>query len=244
MSSSKFPTDELVRSGALTVSQGHQLTLDRDGLLIVTSVDPKRTISRTPEQQRLNNIIQFLESPVSPKSVDWIRAREAFCQLRDQDVSREGDADIMAWHIADEAHRFTIQHFDLLENLLELLEAKKLDADRLSQMHEVARYFPEHACRLVGISTLDYLNEDAWDDYLAEMVLESNITAYRCINDAWVALRDGQQRGFLGSSTEPERHLRRFLDLDSIKTLKKWMDHDVFVILKRKVITTRRLRQP
>ncbi|KAJ3471296.1 hypothetical protein MRS44_001395 [Fusarium solani] len=146
--------DELVRSGALTVGQGHELTLDKDGLPIVTGVDPRRKVKQNSEQQRLDNIIQFLESPVAPQSVDWNSARKALCQLRDQGVSREGDADIMAWNIAMDAHKFTIQSLDLVQSLLKLLEAKKLDADRLKRIHEVAHDFPEHACDLVGISTL------------------------------------------------------------------------------------------
>ncbi|WAO84138.1 Hypothetical protein NCS54_00134400 [Fusarium falciforme] len=235
--------DELVRSGALTVGQGHELTLDKDGLPIVSDVDLKTRVKKNPEQQRLDDIIQFLESPVAPQSVDWTRARKALCQLRDQGVSREGDADIIAWNIAMDAHKFTMQSLELLESLLELLEAKKLDADRLKRINEVAHDFPGHACDLVGISTPDDIDDNIWDDGLAEMVLDKSIEVYRCINEAWSALRDGQRRGFLGSSTEPERYLRRFLDLDVIKALKGWRDHDAFVILERKVITAHRLRQ-
>ncbi|KAJ4169288.1 hypothetical protein NW754_016322 [Fusarium falciforme] len=88
--------DELVCSGALTVGQGHELTLDKDGLPIVSDVNPKTKVKENPEQQRLDNIIQFLESPVAPQSVDWTSARKALCQLRDQGVPREGDADIIA----------------------------------------------------------------------------------------------------------------------------------------------------
>lgn len=152
--------DELVRSGALTVGQGHELTLDKDGLPIVSDVDLKTKVKKNPEQQRLDNIIQFLESPVAPQSVDWNSARKALCQLRDQGVSREGDVDIIAWNIAMDAHKFTMQSLELLESLLELLEAKKLDADRLKRINEVAHDFPEHACDLVGISTPDDIDNN------------------------------------------------------------------------------------
>lgn len=235
--------DALVRSGALTVGQGHGLTLDKDGLPIVSNVNPKTKVTQSPEQQRLDNVIQFLESPIAPQSVDWNSARKVLGQLRDKGISREGDTDLMAWNIVMDAHRFTIQDHYLLESLLELLEAKKLDAKSLKRINELAHNFLTHACALVGVSTPDHLGDNAWDDGLAEIVLGKSVEVYRCINEASLALRDGQQRGFQGSSTDPEQHLRRFLNLDVIKVIKDWRYHDAFVILERKAITAHRSRQ-
>ncbi|RTE71539.1 hypothetical protein BHE90_014052 [Fusarium euwallaceae] len=235
--------DSLVRSGALTVNQGHQVTLDKDGLPTVTDVDSKANTKQESEQQRLENLIEFLESPAAPQSDDWNCARENLRQLRERRVNSKGDVDILAWSIVTDAHKFTMQRLRLLESTLELLESKTLDPDRLRRINAVVEHFPEHACDLIGITTPDELHDDVWDNGLAEIVLEKNITVYRCINEAWSALREDKRRGYLGSSTEPERFLRRFLELDVIKRLKEWVYHDVFVILERKVITARRLQQ-
>lgn len=229
--------DELVRSGALAVGQGHQLTLDKDSLPIVTGVDTKTNVKQNSEQQRLDNIIQFLESPVAPQFVDWNCARNALCQLRDEGVSREGDADLMAWNMVMAAHNSTIYYLRLLESLLKELEAKKTDVYRLNRIQTLIQHFPERACHLVGISTPDGLGDNAWDDFLAEMVLEKSVEVYRCIHQAWSAILDGQRRSFLGLSTEPEYYLRRFLDLDVVKALNEWRDKDVFMMLERKAIT-------
>ncbi|UPK97825.1 hypothetical protein LCI18_008760 [Fusarium solani-melongenae] len=235
--------DELVRSGALTVDQGHELTLDKDGLPTVSDVDPKTNVKQNQELQRLDNLIQFLESPIAPQSVDWNSTRKDLCRLRDRGVPSPGDADFKAWLMVMIAHRSTMGRLGLLESLLGLLEAKKLDADRLKRIHEVAQDFLKHACYLVGISTPDDIDNNSWDDGLAEIVLDKSIEVYRCIDGAWSALRDGQRRDFQGPSTKPERRLRRFLDLDVIKALNGWRDYDVFVILDRKAITAHRLRQ-
>ncbi|RSL62330.1 hypothetical protein CEP54_005751 [Fusarium duplospermum] len=177
--------DLLVRSGALTVNQGHQVTLDNDGLPVVAGFDSNGNSKQDTEQQSLSE----------------------------------------------------------LESALELLESKRLDAVRTRQIDRVVEDFPENACDLVGITAPEELDDDVWDNGLAEIVLHEDIELYRPINDAWIALRDGKRRGYVGSSTEPQRLLRRFLELDVIKNLKKVMDHDVFVILERKVITARRLQQ-
>ncbi|KAM0440859.1 hypothetical protein ACHAPT_000160 [Fusarium lateritium] len=262
MSSSKAPTDptktqpdsrdplssrldELIHCRALMVGRGHQLTLDKAGLPIVVGFDPKAEVKlNLAHHQRLKNVIRYLESPIAPQSVDWIHARQMLCKLRDQDVAREGEGDIMAWKIAMAAHDSTMRYLSPIESLLEELKAKKTDVNQLNRIRSLAQRFPERACHLVGIPAPDDLDDNAWDDGLAEAVLNKSSDLYRRIHQAWSAILDGQRRSFLGLSTEPERNLHRFLDHNVIKALKEWKNHDVFLILERKAITAQRSREP
>lgn len=152
--------DDLVGIGAWSVGQGDELTLDNNGPPMATGVDSKTNTRTDSEHKRLADLITFLGTPIAPQSVDWKRARQTLCQLRDGRVGREGDADIKAWNIVMTAHTSTLQYLHSLRSLLEELESKKTDVDRLSRIQALAQRFPEHAYHLVDISTPENLGDN------------------------------------------------------------------------------------
>ncbi|KAJ4324457.1 hypothetical protein N0V84_003881 [Fusarium piperis] len=232
------PVDEPAGLGASAVDQTHQFTLEKDGLVIV-----KTEAKKNPEQKRLDDVIRFLKSSIAPQSMPWKRARLALCQLRDEGVAREGDMDIKAWDIAQEAGIHTSRCLRTIKSLVAELEADKTDPDRPERIRLLTRCFLKYACNLVGISVPEDLGDNPWDEGLGEIVLDKSVDIYRHIHWAWTAILNYEPQDPLETLIKPQKFIRRFLALDEIKFLTLWKDQDVFLILERKSITARRSRE-
>ncbi|KAJ4324456.1 hypothetical protein N0V84_003880 [Fusarium piperis] len=242
--------DDLVESGAIILGHGKRLRVGDDGLLQVA--DPVRSSTLTPYSdslKRLANAIGYLESSAGPKSVGWCDALNKL-RLLDSDCERNDQLDICAWKICKLAHKKTVNdiaYMDLLQNVFPRsdLYPGYSESEWSDNNHSVLE-FPQRACRLLGICSSDDYREQAWDDSLANEMLEKDLEAYRLI-DRCFKLLVKFERSHLAyceyqDGSEVRKYLRLFMELPSIQTLQNVMETEHFLILERKAKTAQRVQ--
>ncbi|EEU48039.1 uncharacterized protein NECHADRAFT_75203 [Fusarium vanettenii 77-13-4] len=235
----------LVASGAIVVGPRKRLRIGDDGLLQV--IDPARSPMLMPysdARKRLINVINYLESPAGPKSVDWCNALNKL-QLLDSKDERDGQLDIRAWKICAAAHKEAIDdltYMDLLKNAFP--DKHGYDDWEFTDNNHTVIEFAQRACRLLGISSSGEYREEAWDDGLAEEMLEKDLEAYRLVDRFFKLLVEFDKSDWAFCEypygSKVRKYMKSFRELQPIKALDAVMENEHFLILERKAKTAKR----
>ncbi|KAL2675152.1 hypothetical protein Neosp_011332 [[Neocosmospora] mangrovei] len=241
--------DGLVGSGAIVLGHGKRLKVGDDGFLQVTS--PTQDSNLTPHldsQKRLVNVINYLESSASPKSVSWCEALISLRQLRDIKSECDEDLDIRAWKICRKANSKAIADIKYMDALDALLRDEGFQDlwpgdDYDYQLDQ----FPQRACRLLGIRSSEEYNEKAWDDGLAEQILDMDLEMYRLIDRCFYHVLKADTHpyhlSYDPSALKAADYLELFRKLKPMKALSNVMETEHFLILQRKAKTARSLQR-
>lgn len=240
----------LVASGAIIINPRKRLKVGDDGLLQVTgSARPSIPTSYSDARKRLINVIAYLESSAGPKSVSWHDALNQLQLLASND-ERNGQLDFCVWQICQTAHKEThddIAYMDLLQDMFPCSDysSHEFENEWEDNNHSVFE-FPQRACRLLGICSSDDYSEQAWDDGLADEVLEEDLEAYRLIDRCFGLLVEFQNSDWAFCEyphrSDVRKYLKLFLKLPQIKTLQGLMETEHFLILERKAKTANRIQ--
>ncbi|KAI8719312.1 hypothetical protein NCS52_00711800 [Fusarium sp. LHS14.1] len=243
--------DGLVGSGAIVLGHGKRLKVGNDGFLQVTS--PTQDSNLTPHldsQKRLVNIINYLESSASLKSVGWCEALVSLRQLRDIKSECDEDLDIRAWNVCKTANSKATADFKYMYALDALLRDDNSEDKWPGDEYEYQLdQFPQRACRLLGVRSSEDYSQKAWDDGLAERMLEKDLEMYRLIDRCFYHIMKAYKRPYHSHISEDPSalkavdYLELFRKLEEIQALLGVMETKHFLILQRKAKTARRLQQ-
>ncbi|KAJ4237245.1 hypothetical protein NW759_000366 [Fusarium solani] len=245
--------DGLVGSGAIVLGHGKRLKVGDDGFLQVT--DPTQDSNPTPHldsQKRLVNIINYLESSASPKSVSWCEALVSLRRLGDNKSECDEDLDMRAWNICKTANSKAVADIKYMDALDALVRDDSFEDKWPGDEYEYQLdQFPQRACRLLGVRSSEDYSEKAWDDGLAEQILEKDLETYRLIDRCFYHILKAAKH-YYHISEDPSAlkaadYLKLFRKLEPMKALSAVMETEHFLILQRKAKTARRLqraRQP
>ncbi|KAF4975245.1 hypothetical protein FZEAL_7952 [Fusarium zealandicum] len=233
--------NDMVQAGAINLGPNVQLKFGDDGLPQVMGPDTSSgSVSDSEAWDRISNIIDYLDSSAGPKSLSWCNALANLCKLGDTKFQNDGRLNISAWTIVDEAHQVSANDIEWLTTLLQSLgddEGRNSGCER-DHSHD-NRPFSATVCRLLGFDPSYGTGPDAWENGLADQVLETDLRAYRLIDRTFSALKRLEGRSDCDDARFDDlqaarRHLRRFLKLDRIKALHKILEKKDFLILERK----------
>ncbi|RSL55319.1 hypothetical protein CEP53_007128 [Fusarium sp. AF-6] len=237
--------DGLVGSGAIVLGDGKRLKIGDDGLLQV--IDPALDSSLPPDsgaRKRLINAINYLESSAGPKSVGWCEALVKLRQLLENNVERGDQLDIRAWEICEAANNEAIDDIAYMDMFHRLLRHGGMESEWMYNNYDFTQ-FPQRACRLLGIASPDDFTEEAWDNGLANQMLEKDLGAYRLIHRGFHHMVESAAQGHAWSDSPEDKkaskHVSLFLKLEPVKAIRPVMETKEFLILERKAKTAQRI---
>ncbi|RSM18962.1 hypothetical protein CDV31_002285 [Fusarium ambrosium] len=237
--------DDLVGSGAVVLGDGKRLRMRDDGLPEVTDSPQSPVATPDPDsRKRLLSVISYLQSTSSPKCVPWCDALASLCELRDENSEGSSQLDIRAWKICDTAGAKTLDDIAYMDALRG--EIMGWGSERWKLSGYKVFEFPQRACSLLGIRGPDDYDEKAWDNGLADQVLDKDMEAYTLIHRCFDHLLKAE-RGLAHNKSleciQADKYLTRLQNLASIKELKGFVENKRLLILERKAKTAQRIQE-
>ncbi|KAM6531953.1 hypothetical protein FSOLCH5_001391 [Fusarium solani] len=237
----------LVASGAIVLGDGKRLKAGDDGLLQVTDPDQDPIpMSCSSPQKRLINTIKYLESPDGPKSAGWCEALAKLHRLLENNDVRGIRLDSRVWDICEEANDEATDDIAYMDMLYHRLRYGGMGDEWIDNDYEFYQ-FPQRACRLLGIDSLDSFGWEVWDDGLADQMLEKDLGAYRLIQRGFHYLQEARESemdcGDHSADKKASKYVKLFRKLEPMKAIKAVAETDEFLILERKGKTANRVQE-
>ncbi|KAL6358521.1 hypothetical protein LRP88_08706 [Fusarium phalaenopsidis] len=237
----------LVASGAIVLGDGKRLKVGDDGLLQVTDPDQDPIpMSSSSPRQRLINTINYLESPDGPKSAGWCKALAKLHQYLENKDVRGIRLDSRVWDVCKAANDEATDDIAYMDMLYHRLRYGGMGHEWVGNGYKFTQ-FPQRACRLLGIEILDNFDDKAWDDGLADQMLEKDLGAYRLIQRGFHYLQEaGESEKDCGdhpADKKASKYVKRFRKLEPMKAIKAVAETDGFLILERKGETAKRVQE-
>lgn len=231
----------LVASGAIVLERGKRLKIGDDGLPQVTDLAQDSGLTHySSARERLVNIVNYLESSASPKSVGWCKALVKLRKLLDNNLEPRYHLDIRAWEICQAANDEAIDDITYMDMLYHRLQDGSFEAEWSANHYNIFQ-FPQRACRLLGVVSPSDFVQAAWDDGLDNQMFEKDPEAHKLIDKGFGHLIEGRSSAFGENEVDHKaaKYVSLFQKLEPVKALEAVMEIEEFVILECKAKTAK-----